>query len=165
MSQLLNGSCLMKLKGGTLWFRKKATCPVLMGLHLCRPPKKKTRWITRYFNGLWCDILSVFTRQGGTYPGLYLMDGCYVILFTGGYTRWLPWHLHRRFSSFTLLTDNGSGQAQFSCFSSPWSWRGWELGRFNLPCLWLDIFTQELKSPQPCHSGHTINPGYSKCLI
>lgn len=60
------------------------------------------------------------------------------------------------FSSFTLLADNGSGQAILAGFSPPCSWRDWELGHFNLLSLWLDIFTQKLKIAKP-PSQHTVN--------
>lgn len=42
----------------------------------------------------------------------------FLLLFQGSYTRWLPWHLHRRSYSFTVLTDNGSGWAILMHFSS-----------------------------------------------
>ena len=79
---------------------------------------KETLYFQIFEWGFGVMFLPRLNETGTALTPAYLLDDCYVILFKGGYTRWLPWHLHRRFSSFTLLADNRSGRAILLLLSS-----------------------------------------------
>lgn len=107
--QLLNGSRAMNLKGGSLCFRKGHVSLFTGLLHLSLIKRRIN--LVHILMGFAVIFFSERARQDGPYPGLsygsLLCDVVSKEVAQDGYHGICT----GVFSSFTLLTDNGSGQA------------------------------------------------------